>query len=102
MNAHLKASTAIVLAAALAVGLFVATATTDDTGILAGIVLFAATGCAFVSPKVWGGIALAIGLPTLLFELARGNPTAVIALVIAAVGAWIGSFVRTSLRGERV
>jgi len=52
MNAHLKASTAIVLAAALAVGLFVATATTDDTGILAGIVLFAATGCAFVSPKV--------------------------------------------------
>ena len=98
----MKASTAIVLAAALAVGLFVATATTDDTGILAGIVLFSAVVGGFLTPKLWGGIALAIGLPTLLVEILRANPTAVIALVIAAVGAWIGSFVRTSLRGERV
>lgn len=94
-------SIATVLALALGVGLFVATATTDDSGILAGIVLFAAAGCAFAVPKVWGGIALAIGLPTLLVETARGNPAAVIVLVIAALGAWIGSFVRRSLREER-
>jgi len=93
-------STAIVLGVALAIGVLVATAPTDDVGILAGIVLFAAAGCAFAVPKVWGGIALAIGLPTLLVETARANPAAVIALVIAAVGAWIGSFVRKSL-GER-
>jgi len=93
-------STVVVLAAALAVGLFVATAPTDNVGLLAGIVLFAAAGCAVAVPKVWGGIALAIGLPTLLVEMARANPAAVIVLVIAAVGAWIGSFVRKSL-GER-
>jgi hypothetical protein len=89
-----------VLAAALAVGVFVATSTTDDTGILAGIVLFSAAAGGFITPKLWGGIALAIGLPTLVIEILRANPTAVIVLVIAAVGAWIGSFVRTTLRGE--
>lgn len=47
-------------------------------------------------------IALAIGLPILGLEIARsGDSTAVIALVIAAVGAWIGSFTRTSLRATR-
>ena len=91
-----------VLAAALAVGVFVATRTTDDTGILAGIVLLGAVVGGFLTPKLWGGIALAIGLPTLLVEILRANPTAVIVLVIAAVGAWIGSYVRTTLRGERV
>jgi len=92
----------IVLAAALAIGVLVATARTDDTGILAGIVLFSAAAGGFMTPKQWGGIALAIGLPTLLVEVLRANPTAVIVLVIAALGAWIGSFVRTSLRGEQI
>lgn len=41
------------LAAALWVGLFVATATTDDTGILAGIVLFTAAAYSFAAPEVW-------------------------------------------------
>lgn len=101
MRPRVSSPRVIVLVVALAVGLFVATAPTDDAGIQAGIVLFAAASCAFAVPKVWGGIALAIGLPTLLVETARANPAAVIVLVIAAVGAWIGSFVRRTLRGER-
>lgn len=91
-----------VLALALAVGLFVATRTTDDAGILAGIVLLGAAVGGFVTPKLWGGIALALGVPTLLVEMLRANPAAVIVLVIAAVGAWMGSFVRKSLQGARV
>ena len=101
MRPAVRRGTAIVLAVALAIGVAVATAATDDAGILGGLVLFAAAGCAFAVPKVWGGIALAIGLPTLLLEMARANPAAVIVLIIAALGAWIGSFVRTTLRGER-
>ena len=101
MRPRVSSPLVVVLVVAFAVGLFVATATTDDTGILAGIVLFAAAGCAFAVPKVWGGIALAIGLPTLLVETVRGNLGAVIVLLIAALGAWIGSFVRRSLREER-
>ena len=101
MRPRVSSLRVVVVTVALAVGLLVATATTDDTGILAGIVLFAAAGCAFAVPKLWGGIALAIGLPTLLVETVRGNPTAVIVLVIAALGAWIGSFVRRTLREER-
>ena len=90
------------LGAALALGIFVATATTDDTGILAGIVLFGAAGGGFASPKIWGGVALAVGLPTLVVQTLHADPAAVIVLLIAALGAWIGKFVRVSLRGERV
>jgi len=92
----------LVLGLALAIGVFVATVNTDDSGILAGIVLFSAAAGGFAAPKLWGGVALAIGLPTLLVEILRADPAAVIVLVIAALGAWIGSFVRTSLRGEHV
>lgn len=102
MRPRVSSLRVIVLAVALALGIFVATATTDDTGILAGIVLLGAAGCAFVTPRQWGGIALAAGLPTLLVATLRADPAAVIVLLIAALGAWIGSFVRTSLRGEHV
>ncbi|GAC1457105.1 MAG: hypothetical protein NVS1B1_02980 [Candidatus Limnocylindrales bacterium] len=91
----------IVLVIALGLGIFVATAATDDTGILAGIVLLGAAACAFVTPKQWGGIAILVGLPTLLVQTLRADAAAVIVLLIAALGAWIGSFVRTSLDGER-
>lgn len=91
----------LVLGVALAIGVFVATANTDDSGILAGIVLMSAAACGFAAPKLWGGVALAIGLPTLLVETLKADPAAVIVLLIAALGAWIGSFVRTTLNGER-
>jgi len=92
----------LVLGLAFAIGLFVATAKTDDSGILAGIVLLSAAAGGFAAPKLWGGVALAIGLPTLLVETLKANPAAVIVLGIAALGAWIGSYVRTTLRGEQV
>jgi len=102
MRTGLTPTRLVVLVIALALGIFVATVATDDTGILAGIVLLSAAAGGFAAPKLWGGVALAIGLPTLLVETLKANPAAVIVLGIAALGAWIGSYVRTTLRGEQV
>jgi len=100
---------AIVVVLALVVGVFLASydLRTDDTGIEVGLLLIASVTLAAVSPTRWWVIALCVGLPIPIVELAVAHsalpPAGVVALVVTIVGAVIGfAIARTSRTGAAV
>jgi hypothetical protein len=87
---------AIVVVLALVVGVFLASydLRTDDTGIEVGLLLIASVTLAVVAPKRWWLIALCVGLPIPIVEIAVAHsalpPAGVFALALTIVGALIG------------
>jgi hypothetical protein len=94
------------LAAALLAGLAIAIVDSspgwDSTGITAGSMALAAAVAAGIGrtrPWLW---ALAVGLPTVVLEIAGGaNATVVLALAFAVAGAAVGWAIRRSLVTDR-
>jgi hypothetical protein len=93
---------AIAIVLALVVGVFLASydLRTDDTGIEVGLLLIVSVTLAAVAPKRWWLIALCVGLPIPIVEIALAHsalPGGVIAPALTIVGALIGFAVaRTS------
>ena len=86
---------------AIAAGLWLANADvrTDDTGIVAMLVLGVALVLSAVRPRMAPWIALAVGLPIPVLEIAAGAGWAPLAaLAFAAVGAAIGAVLGSVLR----
>jgi len=87
---------AIAVALALVAGVFLASydLRTDDTGIEVGLLLIASVTLAVVAPKRWWLIALCVGLPIPIVEIAVAHsalpPAGVFALALTIVGALIG------------
>ena len=87
---------AIVIALALLCGLVLASydSRTDDTGIEVGLLLIASLTLAALAPRRWWIVALCVGLPIPIVEVAVGHaalpPAGVAALGVAIVGALIG------------
>jgi hypothetical protein len=87
---------AIAIGVALVVGLLLASydLRTDDTGIEVGLLLIASVTLAALAPKRWWLIALCVGLPIPIVEIAVAHaalpPAGVAALVVAIIGALIG------------
>jgi len=81
---------------ALVVGVLLASydTRTDDTAIELGSLLIASIVLAFVAPRRWWLIALCVGLPIPIVEVAvlRSSipPAGVVALVVTIIGALIG------------
>lgn len=67
---------------------------TDDTAIEVGLLLIASGGLALVAPRRWWVIALCVGLPIPVVELAVAHaalpPAGIAALGVAIVGALVG------------
>jgi hypothetical protein len=86
----------IAIGVALVVGLLLASydLRTDDTGIEVGLLLIASVTLAALAPKRWWLIALCVGLPIPIVEIAVAHaalpPAGVAALVVAIIGALIG------------
>jgi len=86
----------LAIAAALVVGLVLARydLNTDDTAIELGLLLIASIGLALLAPRRWWIIALCVGLPIPIVELAIGHaafpPAGSVALGVTFVGALIG------------
>jgi hypothetical protein len=87
---------AIAIALSLGAGLILARydLKTDDTGIEVGLLLIASVLLAVVAPRRWWLVALCVGVPIPLAELAVGHaalpPAGVAALGVAIVGALVG------------
>ena len=87
---------AVAVVVSLAAGLFLARydLNTDDTGIEVGLLLIASVTLAVVAPKRWWLIALCVGLPIPIVEIAVAHsalpPAGVFALALTIVGALIG------------
>ena len=86
----------IAIGVALVVGLLLASydLRTDDTGIEVGLLLIASVTLAALAPKRWWLVALCVGLPIPIVEIAVAHatipPAGIAALVVAIVGALIG------------
>lgn len=86
----------IAIALALAAGLLLASydSRTDDTAIEIGLLLIAAVGLAALAPARWWLIALCVGVPIPIAEIAVSHatmpPAGIAALVVAVIGALIG------------
>jgi hypothetical protein len=86
----------IAIGLALVAGLLLASydLRTDDTGIEVGLLLIASVTLAALAPKRWWLIALCVGLPIPIVEIAVAHaavpPAGVAALVVAIIGALIG------------
>jgi hypothetical protein len=86
----------IAIGVALVVGLLLASydLRTDDTGIEVGLLLIASVTLAAIAPTRWWLIALCVGLPIPIVEIAVAHatvpPAGIAALVVAIVGALIG------------
>jgi len=94
-------TSALVVVCAIAAGLWLANADvrTDDTGIVAMLVLGVALVLSAVRPRMAPWIALAVGLPIPVLEIAAGAGWAPLAaLAFAAVGAAIGAVLGSVLR----
>ena len=67
---------------------------TDDAGIAVGVLLVASALLAVLAPKRWWLVALCVGLPIPVAELAFGHatlpPGGTVALGVAIIGALIG------------
>ena len=87
---------AFAIVAALAVGLLLAQydRNTDDTAIELGLLLIASIGLALLAPRRWWIIALCVGVPIPIVELAIGHatfpPAGSVALAVTFVGALVG------------
>ena len=87
---------AIAVVLALAAGGLLATydLRTDDTGIEVGLLLIASLTLAALAPKRWWLIALCVGLPIPIVEIAIAHaalpPGGVAAFGVAIIGALIG------------
>ncbi len=87
---------AVAVVAALGTGLFLARydLNTDDTGIEVGLLLTASALLAVLAPRRWWIVALSVGSPIPIVELAIGHaaipPAGIAALGVAIVGALIG------------
>jgi hypothetical protein len=93
--------TALVLLAALAAGLYLAAvdARTDDTGILAGLIVLASGALAAMRPRAAVLIAALVGLPIPLVEAIRFESWAALAaLGFSFAGAFAGAYVGIVLR----
>ena len=90
----MKHATAIALALLAGVLLAIYDLRTDDTGIEVGLLLIASLLLALLAPKRWWLVALCVGLPIPIVELAVGHaslpPPGVAALGVAIVGAVLG------------
>jgi hypothetical protein len=86
----------IVLAVALAIGLFLLSydQRTVDTGVEVALLLATSLALTLAAPRVAIAIALAIGLPIAAYSLWQGNGAAVAALIFSSVGAGIGYLMR--------
>ena len=75
---------------------------TDDTAIEVGLLLIASGGLALVAPRRWWVVALCVGLPIPVVELAVAHaafpPGGIAALGVAIVGALIGFAVARASR----
>ena len=94
-------TSALVVVCAIAAGLWLANADvrTDDTGIVAMLVLGVALVLSALRPRMAPWIALAVGLPIPVLEIAAGAGWAPLAaLAFAAVGAAIGAVLGSVLR----
>ena len=94
-------TSALVVVCAIAAGLWLANADvrTDDTGIVAMLVLGVALVLSALRPRMAPWIALAVGLPIPVLEIAAGPGWAPLAaLAFAAVGAAIGAVLGSVLR----
>ena len=94
-------TSALVVVCAIAAGLWLANADvhTDDTGVVASLLLGVAFVLSAVRPRLAPWIALGVGLPIPVLEIGGGaNWGALVALVFAAVGAAIGAFVGAQVR----
>ncbi len=76
---------------------------TDDTAIEVGLLLIASVALAALSPRRWWLIALCIGLPIPLVELASGAmpPAGAVALGFTIVGSLIGFGIRRARSAAR-
>lgn len=87
---------AIAVGVALAMGVALARydLNTDDTGIEVGLLLIASLALAVLAPRRWWIVALCVGLPIPIVEIAIAHaslpPAGVAALGVAIVGALIG------------
>jgi hypothetical protein len=96
----------IAIGVALVVGLLLASydLRTDDTGIEVGLLLIASVTLAAIAPKRWWLIALCVGLPIPIVEIAVAPaalpPAGVAALVVAIVGALIGFAIARASRAS--
>ena len=67
---------------------------TDDTGIEVGLLLIVSATLAGLAPRRWWVVALCVGLPIPIVEVAVFHtalpPGGIAALVVAIVGAFIG------------
>jgi len=90
----MKQATAIALALLAGVLLAIYDRRTDDTGIEVGLLLIASLLLALLAPRRWWLVALCVGLPIPIVELAVGHasppPAGVAALGVTIVGALIG------------
>jgi len=94
-------TSALVVVCAIAAGLWLANADvrTDDTGIVAMLVLGVALVLSALRPRMAPWIALAVGLPIPVLEIAAGAGWAPLAaLAFASVGAAAGAFVGAQVR----
>jgi hypothetical protein len=87
---------AIAIALALGAGVLLASydLRTDDTGIEVGLLLIASVTLAALAPRRWWLIALCVGLPIPIVEIAVAHaavpPAGAVALGVTIVGALIG------------
>lgn len=74
----------------------------DDTGITAITILVTCAVFAFSAPKRWWLWAIAVGIWIPLFAIVRiQNFAAVLALVVAFTGAFLGMLIRNGISGTR-
>ncbi|HEX6061223.1 MAG TPA: hypothetical protein VF001_04075 [Candidatus Limnocylindria bacterium] len=96
----------IVIGLALAAGLLLASydSRTDDTAIEVGLLLIASVGLAALAPARWWLIALCVGLPIPIAEIAVSHatipPAGIAALVVAIIGALIGFAIARASRAS--
>jgi len=94
---------------ALVVGVLLASydLRTDDTGVELGLLLIGSVVLAAVAPRRWWLIAVCVGLPIPIVEVAVAHaalpPAGVAALVVTIIGALIGfAIARASRAGAAV
>ena len=86
----------MVIGLALLVGVLLASydLRTDDSGIEVGLLLIASVTLAALAPRRWWLVALCVGSPIPIVEIAVSHeslpPAGIAALVVATVGALIG------------
>jgi hypothetical protein len=97
---------AIAIGVALVVGLLLASydLRTDDSGIELGLLLIASVTLAALAPRRWWLIALCVGLPIPIVEVAVAHsplpPAGVVALAVTIVGALIGFAIARASRAS--